>query len=525
VTTIDPSGPALEGSGGGRRSPIEVHDPRTGAVIATVPDQGPEEVGDAVASARAAFEAWRGLPFAGRRAHLLTVRDVLMDRIDEVTDVIVSETGKLPAEALVNEVMIVAETIAYYARHGEKALRPEKARSGLLGHKRAVRTWEPMGVVGVISPWNYPLTLAMTPVVTALFAGNAVVLKPSEITPLTGLLIGDLFATAGAGCPLEGLVQVVTGRGDTGEALVRSGVQKICFTGSASTGRRVMRAAADSLTPVLLELGGKDPMIVCADADLDRAAAAAVWGSFQNAGQTCMSVERVYVEALVYDEFVDRVVARTRAVRQGTERADIGSMTFPPQLEVVERHLVDAMAKGARALTGGRRVPGRDGLWFEPTVLVDVDHDMEIMRDETFGPVLPVMKVADVDEAVALANDSSYGLSSSVWTRDLAKGRALAARVQAGNVCVNDALVSYGVADLPFGGVKESGMGRVHGLQALREFSVAKSVLIDRAGLPREAWWFPVPSWLASGARSLMVLRHRRGVREKVRALRRGRRT
>jgi acyl-CoA reductase-like NAD-dependent aldehyde dehydrogenase len=501
---------------------IEVHDPRTGEVIGSVPDQGPAEVTEAVADARDAFAAWGRLSFVERAEHLLTVRDQLLDRIDEVTAVIVSETGKLPAEALVNEVMIVTDTIDYYARHGEKALRPERARMGMLGHKRASRTFEPMGVVGVISPWNYPFTLAMTPVVTALFAGNTAVLKPSEVTPLTGLLIGDLFASALAGGPHAGVVQVVTGRGATGEALVRSGVQKICFTGSAATGRRVMAAAADTLTPVLLELGGKDPMIVCADADVDRAAAAAVWGAFQNSGQTCQSVERVYVEAPVYDAFVDRVVERTRAIRQGSgPGSDIGSMTFPPQLEVVERHLVDAMAKGATALTGGRRVPGRDGLWFEPTVLVDVDHDMDIMRDETFGPVLPIMRVADTEQAVALANDSIYGLNSSVWTSDAEKGRVLARRIEAGNVCINDVLVSYGVADLPFGGVKDSGIGRVHGLQALREFSVAKSVLVDRVGLRREPWWYPLPGWLAAGSRASLILRHRRGVGAKFRALRR----
>ena len=520
MTTVEPAS--------GRRSDddanprIEVHDPRTGELIGSVPDQGRDEVAEAVASAREAYRDWGRLSFAERAEHLLVVRDVLLDRIDEVTRVIVSETGKLPAEALVNEVMIVAETIAYYARHGAKALRPERASTGMLGHKRASRTLEPMGVVGVISPWNYPFTLAMTPVVTALFAGNAAVLKPSEVTPLTGLLIGDLFASAFDGTRHEGVVQVVTGRGATGEALVRSGVQKVCFTGSAATGRRVMAAAADTLTPVVLELGGKDPMIVCADADLDRAASAAVWGAFQNSGQTCQSVERVYVEAPVYDAFVDRVVARTRAIRQGSgPGSDVGSMTFPPQLEVVERHLVDAMARGATALTGGRRVPGREGLWFEPTVLVDVDHDMAIMRDETFGPVLPIMRVADTEEAVALANDSTFGLNSSVWTGDAAKGRAVARRIEAGNVCINDVLVSYGVADLPFGGVKESGIGRVHGLQALRDFSVAKSVLVDRAGLSREPWWYPMPSWLDAGTRASLILRHRRGVGAKLRALRR----
>ena len=282
-----------------------------------------------------------------------------------------------------------------------------------------------------------------------------------------------------------------------------------------------MAAAAETLTPVLLELGGKDPMVVCADADLDRAAGAAVWGAFQNSGQTCMSVERVYVEDAVHDDFVARAVERTRQLRQGTDPADdLGAMTFPPQLDVVERHLVDAQAKGARVLTGGRRVPGRDGQWFEPTVLVDVDHGMDVMRDETFGPVLPIMRVADVDEAIAAANDSTYGLSSSVFTGDVERGRAIARRIQAGNVCVNDVLSSYAVTDLPFGGVKESGIGRIHGPQGLREMSVAKSVLVDRPGLGRELWWYPTPRWLGRAARAAIVLRNRRGVEARLRALR-----
>ncbi len=242
------------------------------------------------------------------------MRDLLLDRLEDVVDVITAETGKLSAEAVFTEVMTACETIQYYARHGERALRPQKVSPGLMSHKQAVRTYEPLGVVGVISPWNYPFILAMTPIITALFAGNSVVLKPSEVTPLVGRVIGDLFADVG-GHP--DLVQVVTGGGATGEALVRAGVQKICFTGSVRTGKRVMAAAADTLTPVLLELGGKDPMIVCADADLDRAAAGAVWGAFQNSGQTCMSVERVYVDEAVFDPFVERVVARTKAIRQG----------------------------------------------------------------------------------------------------------------------------------------------------------------------------------------------------------------
>jgi acyl-CoA reductase-like NAD-dependent aldehyde dehydrogenase len=283
-----------------------------------------------------------------------------------------------------------------------------------------------------------------------------------------------------------------------------------------------MAAAADSLTPVLLELGGKDPMIVCADADIHRAVSGAVWGAFQNSGQACVSVERVYVEASLYDEFVEHVVEHTRALRQGSgPDADVGAMTFPPQIDVVERHLVDAQARGARVLTGGRRVPGREGLWFEPTVLVDVDHDMLVMREETFGPVLPIMRVADIAEAVELANDSVYGLTASVWTGDGPTGAAVARELRAGQVCINDVGTSFGVADLPLGGVKESGIGRLHGLQALRDLSTEKAVLVDRFGFSRELWWYPLPRRLGWLTRLGVVLRYRRGLAAKFAALRR----
>lgn len=499
---------------------IETVDPRTDTLLAVVPDVDAEGVRAAVARARCASSSWSSLRFRERSAHLLRVRDRLLDRAEELVEVICAETGKQRAEAVTTELMAVCETIDWYAKHGERLLRPRSVAPGTMAHKKAWVRYEALGVVGVISPWNYPFTLSMTPLMTALFAGNTAVLKPSEVTPTVGLAIAELFEHDQWG----DIVQVVTGGGATGEALVRSGVDKVVFTGSVRTGKRVMAAAADTLTPVLLELGGKDPMIVCADADLDRAAKGAVWGAFQNSGQTCMSVERVYVERSVAEAFIDRVIIETGSIRQddgSTGGGDIGSMTFAPQLEIVQRHLGDAVAKGAKVLVGGRRLE-RDGLWFEPTVLADVDHTMEVMTEETFGPVLPIMVVDDADEAVQMANDSRYGLNSSVWTRDDQLGVSIANRLQAGNVCINDTIVSYAITGLPFGGVKESGIGRVHGPEGLREFTRTKSVMAGRFDGPREVWWFPVPRGLDTlGIRS-MRLRFGSNLAAKARGLRRG---
>ncbi len=486
-----------------------------------VVDTTEEEIAGCVSRARSCFEEWSTWPFSRRRAFLKQVRHLLAKRAREMADVIVGDTGKIPAEAMLNEIVVTCELMAYYERHGARILATEPVGPGLLlAYKQASIRYEPLGVVGVISPWNYPLILSMGPVVTALFAGNTVILKPSEVTPHVGLAVRDLFldaadafgASASERSLLAGLVQVVTGAGSVGDALVRSGVDKIVFTGSVRTGQAVMRAAADSLTPVLLELGGKDPMIVAASANLDRAAHGAVWGAFTNAGQTCMAVERVYVEESVYDDFVDKVVAITNRLRQGSGAGhDLGAITWKRQFDVVWKHLQDATAKGAKVLAGGNPVVvgGRQSL--EPTVLVDVDHTMAVMKEETFGPILPIMAVHDLDEALDLANDSVYGLSSSVWASDRQSIEKLTSGMRAGAVCVNDCMVSYAMPALPFGGVGHSGIGRTHGYVGLREMSRTKAVASDRLGLKQEPHWLPLGRWTGSLAETILWLRHRVG--------------
>jgi succinate-semialdehyde dehydrogenase/glutarate-semialdehyde dehydrogenase len=331
--------------------------------------------------------------------------------------------------------------------------------------------------------------LSLNPTAQALMAGNAVVLKPSEVTPFSGRLVEELLRAARLP---EGVFNLVSGDGETGAALVESAVDKISFTGSVRTGRKVAEVCGRRLVPVTLELGGKDPMIVCADADLDRAARGAVYGAFANAGQVCTSTERVYVVDEVAEEFTRKVVEETAALRQGSQgEFEVGALIWPEQLRVIEAHMEDALRRGARVLTGGRRNPDCQGLFYEPTVLVDVDHGMAIMRDETFGPVLPIMRVKDEREAVALANDTRYGLNANVWTRNKRRGVQLARAIESGSAVVNDCMLTYGVTESPFGGVKESGIGRVNGEVGLKSYCHAQSILVDRFGSKREALWYP----------------------------------
>ncbi len=491
---------------------IESLDPATGELVGTVPDMDEGQVRQAIQRARAASRDWAALPVKDRVRHLEAVGDVMLDRLDDLVELICAETGKTRTEAVFSEVTVTAELIKHYAKRAPKLLAPQTVSTGAFKNKKAEKRYEPYGVVGVIAPWNYPFTLTMAPVLTALAAGNTVVLKPSEVTPLTGVAVGDLFRDAGAH---EEIVQVVTGRGEAGNALVTGGIDKVSFTGSVETGRKVMQAASANLVPVLLELGGKDPMVVCDDADIDRAAGAAVWGAFFNAGQTCISIERVYATESVYDEFVEKVLEKARTVEVGR---DIGSMTFAPQVEKVEAHLKDAREKGADVVVGGRRATGATGLQFEPTVVLGVDHSMDIMREETFGPVLPIMKVKDETEAIRLANETRYGLDSAVFTTSKDKAGEYSSAIQAGSVCVNDVLVNYALPGLPFGGYGESGFGRAHGDEGLLEFSRVKAIASDRFGSKREPHWF-LPSRAYGVVKRVVLLRHRRGPVGKLKGL------
>jgi len=380
------------------------------------------------------------------------------------------------------EVFSSCASVSYYAKRAKKFLAPTVRRpAGLMGLAKKVKlVYKPLGVVGLITPWNGPVVLAVNPLAQALMAGNAVVHKPSEVTPLSALLIESLVREAGLP---DGLYQVVQGDGQTGADLIDAGVDKISFTGSAATGRKVAAACGERLIPVTLELGGKDAMIVCADADLEAAAKGAVMGSCMNTGHYCCGTERIYVVEGVYDAFLEKVVAQTRALRQSdTGESDVGAVFWDKQMDIIERHMSDAVDKGAKVLVGGGRNPALQGLYFQPTVVVDVDHDMALMREETFGPILAIQKVRDEEEALALANDSDYGLDGNVWTRDLEKGARIAERMETGGVCVNDMAITYGIPEAPFGGVKSSGVGQVNGEAGLRGYTHPHQIIIGKKG-------------------------------------------
>jgi acyl-CoA reductase-like NAD-dependent aldehyde dehydrogenase len=442
---------------------------------------------ECLAAARAAFPAWSSLPLAARVAALAALRRVIQQRSDEIVQTVCQDTGKVPTEALLGEIYPTLEILRYYEKEAPRLLRTRSVPTSPLAYPFASAYVEPrpFGTLAVISPWNFPFQLSLIPAATALLAGNTVCLKPSELCGSVAALVADLLQEVPA---IGEALTVLEGDGAVGQALVAAGPDLVFFTGGGVTGRAVMALAAQNGTPVILELGGKDAMIVCADAPWERAVRAAVYGAFANSGQMCIAVERLYVQRQIYPRFLQEVVTATRALRVGTDSdSDLGRMTSPRQIEIVAAHYRDAVAKGAQ-VSGPLQ---REGGFVHPVVLWDVDHTMQVMREETFGPLLPVMPFDDEEEAIRLANDTPFGLNGSVWTTDLAKGRRLASRLAVGGCAVNDVIKNAGHPGLPFGGVRQSGFGRSHGAEGLLSFTQPVSVLVNTGRMPREPNWFP----------------------------------
>jgi succinate-semialdehyde dehydrogenase/glutarate-semialdehyde dehydrogenase len=466
--------------------------PATGEILAELDSAGSAEVKAAVARSQAAQPEWNARGVQHRIRVLRRFQSSLLARKNEIARRITLETGKPLVEALLTEVLVVLDAARFLIDNAFAILREQKLPHGNLAMKsKSGRViFEPYGVIGIISPWNYPFSIPATETLAALVAGNAVVLKPSELTPLIAIELRNLLREAGVP---DHIFQVLPGDGATGAALVDSDIDKLVFTGSVATGRRIAETAARKLLPIVLELGGKDPMLVLEDADINVASSGAVWGAFMNAGQTCLSVERCYVHQGLYPAFIDACREKARKLRVGNgmdPATEVGPMINERQVRVVESQLEDATRRGARILTGGVRLREFGPTFFAPTVLANVDHTMRIMQEETFGPVLPIASFSDDAEAVRLANDSDFGLAASVWTKNRAQGERVARQIKAGTVMVNDAVSCFSISEAPHGGVKSSGLGRTHGRWGLEEMVRGKYVDSDRLPRMKKIWWF-----------------------------------
>lgn len=496
------------------RSTVDSINPATGDVVGTHRVHTADEVRAAVERSRDAAEWWGELTFAERAARLTAWKGAITRRIGQLAEVVHAETGKPHADARL-EIVLAIDHIAWAARNARKVLRSRRVSPGLLmANHAATVEYRPLGVIGVIGPWNYPVFTPLGSIAYALAVGNAVVFKPSEHTPGVGAWLVDLFSQL---VPEAPVLQLVTGFGATGEALCRGGVDKIAFTGSAKTGRSVMRSCADNLVPAIIEGGGKDALLVDADADVASAADATVWGGMSNAGQTCIGVERVYVHEQVYDEFLAEVTERASGVRAGADAsAQIGPITMPSQLGVIRAHIHDALARGGRALLGG--MSAVDDRYVRPTVLVDVPDDSVAVTEETFGPTLTITKVSDMDEAVRRANATRYGLGATVFSRR--RGQELARRIRSGMTSVNSVVSFAAIPALPFGGTGESGFGRIHGSDGLKEFTSSKAIARQRFRVPLNLTTFRRAASADKAMVTLTTLRHDRGIARPLRRIR-----
>ena len=485
MAIVEPLSPTSEG-----RRRLGIRSPATRESVGEILVNGQADVQAAIAKAQDAQREWARVPIAERARIVRGAIDVLVEQREAVVKTIIDETGKTKLECLIMEVLPSCDYINFWCGRAVKELSDEKRKlhGYLRPYKKLMMHYRPLGVVGIITPWNGPFSLAMNPTVQAILAGNAVILKPSEVAPYSGDWAVRLLREAGVP---DGVVQTLHGDGETGAALVQGGVQKISFTGSVRTGKKIAAACAEQLVPYTLELGGKDAMIVCEDANLERAAGGAVFNSMLNSGHVCMGVERVYVVESVADEFEERVRKIVSELRYGSgDDVDVGSVFWDRQMPIIERHIADAKAKGAEIVVGGE-ADTRKGLFYKPTFVRKLDHTMALMREETFGPIVSVMRVADEEEAIRLANDSQYGLSGSVWTRNIEKGIEIAKRLETGSVVINDASMAYGAPEAPFGGMKDSGVGQVNGLGGLRGYTHQQPIFIDRWAANKERVWYP----------------------------------
>jgi len=476
----------------GAQDHFDVINPATRDRIRSVPIFDRARVSEEVARARRAGAAWAKLPIEARCDRLRRVRDVIQRRSDEIADVISSENGKVRQEAFFHDLAGTLATMTYFADNAPRILAPEAIHLSVAKYKRSYISFQPRGLIAVITPWNFPFFMPGADVAMALITGAAVVLKPSEVTPLSALLLKECYDEGGLD---PDLFRVVTGLGETGAALIDARPDHVVFTGSVPTGRRIAIACAERFISYTLELGGKAPAIVLDDADLELTAKAITWGGFANAGQICASVERVYATGAVYDGLLARVSEQAGALRVGAARGDrvvdVGAMSFPRQVEVVKAHIADATQKGARITAGGATPEGSTGLFFQPTVLADCNHEMSVMKEEIFGPIVPFMKVKDEDEAVSLANDSHLGLGAYVFTRDKARGRRVAEQLHVGSVMINDVVTHAGLPEIPWGGYKQSGLGVVRSDRGLRELCEQRHINEDRLPSIAPPYWFP----------------------------------